>query len=289
MLLRLLAVLALLFPVDAAAIAQDRPQEALQLINAYRAQHGLSPLKMEARLALLARNQARDMLSRRRLDTRGSSGSTFEKRLRGAGYAFREAAQQVAMGYADERAVIGMWMSRRDSRDVLLNRGLTEAGIGYATSGGKALDHFWVVTLAAPTQPAAQNWRTEILRHVNRFRSRHLLPPLALDPVLNIAAQRHSDDMAQRDYFDHVAPSGSTVGDRVTRAGYRWRAVLENLAAGQENPREVVEGWINSPPHRKALLAPNIEDAGIGYTFRAQDGGVVRSYHYWTLNMGQKR
>jgi len=288
-LLRLLAILGLALLANAAMAANDSPLEALRLINGYRAQHGLAPLRMEARLALLARDQARDMLARRKLDTSGATGVTLEKRLRRAGYAFRQAAQQVAMGYPNEKAVIGMWMGRQDSRSLLLNGNLREAGIGYAAGGGEAIDHFWVVTLADPTVPAANNWRQEILHHVNRFRTRNGLRHLKLSSVLNIAAQGHSDDMAERDFFDHVTPGGSTVGDRATRAGYRWRTVLENLAAGQENPREVVEGWIGSPPHRKAMLVRDIDDAGVGYAFLAQDGGLVRSYHYWTLNMGRKR
>ena len=271
------------------AVAQDRPHEALDLINGFRAQHGLAPLRMEARLALLARDQAWDMLARRRLDSRNAAGLTLEARLRRAGYAYRQAAQQVAMGYPDGQAVIAMWMGRRDSRELLLNRNLREAGIGYAARGNEALDHFWVITLADPTGPVGGNWQREILRHVNQYRARNRLPSLSLNAALNIAAQRHSDDMATRDYFDHVTPNGCTVGERATRAGYRWQTILENLAAGQESPREVVEGWIKSPPHRKAMLAPDIEDAGVGYTFLAQDGGVVRSYHYWTLNMGRRR
>ncbi len=287
--LRLLAIAVVALLAGDAAASSDRSFEALRLINGYRAQHGLAPLRMEARLAVLARDQANDMLSRRKLDTRSRIGLTLEKRLRRAGYAFRQAAQQVAMGYPNGQSVVDMWLNRRDSRQLLLNRNLSEAGIGYAERGGVALDHFWVITLAEPTGPAAGNWRSEIMRHVNRYRARNRLQPLTLDPVLNIAAQAHSNDMAGRDFFDHVTPNGSTVGDRVTRAGYTWRKVLENLAAGQENPREVVDGWIKSPPHRKVLLARDIDDAGVGYTFMPQDGGVVRSYHYWTLNLGRKR
>jgi len=46
------------------------------------------------------------MMTRRRLDTAGPNGLTLEKRLRQAGYAFREAAQQVAMGYPNGKSVV---------------------------------------------------------------------------------------------------------------------------------------------------------------------------------------
>lgn len=286
---RILVIAAVTLLATGPAAAADRSLEALNLINGYRAQHGLAPLRMEARLAVLARDQAKAMSARRSIDTERTGGLTLERRLQRAGYAYRQAAQQVAMGYPDGRAVVDMWLGRRDSRQLLLDRNLSEAGIGYAQRGGEAFDHYWVITLAEPTGPATANWRRDILRNVNRFRARNGLRPLALDPVLNRAAQAHSEDMADRDFFDHVTPNGSTVGDRAKRAGYEWRTILENLAAGQDNPREVVEGWIKSPPHRRAMLEPDIDDAGVGYTFLSQDGGLVRSYHYWTLNMGRRR
>lgn len=284
-----LLVIAVAALLASGAAAADRSVEVLDLINGYRAQHGVKPLRMEARLSLLARDIANDMLARRDLDPQGPGGLTLEKRLSRAGYAFRQAAQQVAMGYPSGRSLVEMWLSRTDSRRFLLNRSLSEAGVGYARRGGETIDHFWVITLAEPSRPAPAGWRETVLRHINRYRANNGLPPVALDPVLNIVAQGHSDDMADRDYFNHVSPGGSTVGDRVARAGYEWSSVVENLAAGQESPREVVRGWIDSPPHRAALLARNIDQAGIGYTFLARDGGLVRSYHYWTLNMARRR
>jgi uncharacterized protein YkwD len=289
MMRRWLVIAALALLANGAAIAAGGSSEALDTINAFRASHGLKPLRIEARLALLARDQANGMMARRKLDSRSPDGLSLEKRLRKAGYAYRQATLQVAMGYPNGRSVVEVWMQSPDSRQVLLNRKLSEVGIGYAHQNGAPLNHFWVIMLAEPTRPAAANWRQEIMRYVNRYRSRNGLSALSLEPILNKAAQAHSDDMAARDYFDHVTPNGKTVGDRVTRAGYRWRSVLENLAAGQETPRAVVDGWINSPPHRRALLSDAIVDAGVGYTFLAQDGGLVRKFHYWTLNMGKPR
>ena len=89
-------------------------------------------------------------MTRRRLDTAGPNGLTLEKRLRQAGYAFREAAQQVAMGYPNGKSVVDEWLQRPDTRRMLLNQSLSEVGIGYARRGNGTLDHFWVITLAAP-------------------------------------------------------------------------------------------------------------------------------------------
>ncbi len=280
------AALALLTNV---AHTAEKPLEALEHINGFRAEHGLAPLRMEARLALLTRNQAMRIMKRHKRDPLDPMGVSLGKQLRRAGYAYKEAKQLVAVGPPNGKSAVDRWLRDHDSRQVLLSRRFREAGIGYARRKDGALKHFWVITLAEPTLPATFNWRREIMRQVNRYRANHGLGLLRIDPVLNIMAQGHSDDMAARDYFGHVTPNGKTVGDRATRAGYPWRTVLENLAAGQEKPSDVVKGWINSPPHRKALLAPNIDEAGVGYTFLAQDGGLVRSFHYWALNMGRRR
>jgi len=267
----------------------DPSADALRAINAARVENGLRPLRMEARLTRLARDHARDMVKRRYFDTRTPAGTSLETRLLRAGYAYRRAAQQIAVGYRDGGAIADRWLRRADSRQALLNPSFSEIGIGYAQRGSGMLDHYWSVVLAQPTRKVAADWRREVLRLVNRFRARNGRKALMLDASLNRAAQAHADDMAARDYFAHVTPDGKTVGDRATRAGYRWRTVLENLAAGQGAPSEVVAGWIGSPAHRRALLARDIEDAGIGYRFLARDGGRTRQNHYWALEMGRGR
>ncbi|MBT5111488.1 MAG: hypothetical protein HOM25_22630 [Rhodospirillaceae bacterium] len=301
---RFLAVclLGILYVADAGAgtntqlrVDAQRAAEALARINFYRAQHGAPALNMEARLAVMARDHARDMVRRDYIDTQSPLGDTLETRLRDARYPYRKAAQQVAVGSPTGKQLVDRWMTRPDSRGLILNRDWREVGIGYAAKrDGDArtrsvLDHYWVLTVAAPTRRADRRWRSEILERVNRFRAQYRLAPLSLNKRLNRAAQAHADDMAARDYFAHVSPDGETVGERAARAGYIWRSILENLAAGQDSPRETVEGWIRSPGHRKAMLDPTVAEAGVGYRFLSGDGGRTRQFHYWALNMALAR
>ena len=130
--------------------------------------------------------------------------------------------------------------------------------------------------------------RALIVHRINEFRAEYRLDPVRLNERLNIAAQAHADDMARRDYFDHVSPEGGTVGDRATTAGYTWRRILENLAAGHASPAEAVEGWKLSNDHRHAMLDRNVQEAGVGYTYLPEDGGRVRSVHYWALSLGRR-
>lgn len=85
---------------------------------------------------------------------------------------------------------------------------------------------------------------------VNKARADAGVGALTLEPHLNIAAQAHSQDQAQRGEMSHYGCDDSDPGDRVTRAGYVWWTVGENVAAGYGTVAEVFNGWMNSAGHR---------------------------------------
>ena len=87
---------------------------------------------------------------------------------------------------------------------------------------------------------------------------------LKLEPHLSAAAQAHAADMHAKDYFSHTAPDGSTVGTRVTRTGYRWSRVGENIAQGYKNVDEVMAGWLESDGHCANLMNPGFSKLGVG-------------------------
>ena len=85
------------------------------------------------------------------------------------------------------------------------------------------------------------------------------------------AARAHSNDMAINKEMTHEGSDGSAVGDRVTRAGYTWRAVAENVAWNQPDVRAVVQAWKDSPGHCRNLM-------GAAYT----NMGFAETNRYWT-------
>ncbi len=123
----------------------------------------------------------------------------------------------------------------------------------------------------------------EVVDRTNAERARHGLPPLAADARLTAAAQAHSADMVRRGFFAHESPDGSQVWDRAVAAGYAYRKVAENIAAGQRTADEVVHGWMHSPGHRANILDRDLTQIGVG---RAEGGphGV-----YWTQVFGAPR
>lgn len=108
---------------------------------------------------------------------------------------------------------------------------------------------------------------------------------LLWNPALGLAAQRHADDMAARNYFSHTSRNGATFVARVRNAGYRLRLAAENIAAGYTTPDEVVAGWMASPGHRANILNCGLREVGIGYGYNPGSTYGV----YWVQDFGTAR
>ena len=91
--------------------------------------------------------------------------------------------------------------------------------------------------------------------------------------------------MAVNRYMDHTGRDGSSPADRITRTGYKWRMVGENLASGIMTPEEAVAGWLQSPHHCENLMTPRFTEMGVAFAVNAAtDAGV-----YWTQTFGTPR
>tara|TARA_B100001093_G_scaffold336475_1_gene321319 strand:+ start:983 stop:1519 length:537 start_codon:yes stop_codon:yes gene_type:complete len=111
------------------------------------------------------------------------------------------------------------------------------------------------------------------------------VPPLEGHPLLDCAARRHSLDMAQRGFFDHVNPDGDAPDARILVTGYQPRAMGENIAAGAMTADDVVEGWMNSDGHCRNIMDGSFQQLGVGYIFDAD----VQYNRYWTQVFGTER
>lgn len=107
-------------------------------------------------------------------------------------------------------------------------------------------------------------------------------PPLKLSPLLSRVAREHSKDMAEHDRFDHTGSDGLSPGDRMTRAGYKWRMAGENIASGVTTAEAVVAGWLNSPHHCENIMGPQFAEMGIAYFYDPRSADGI----YWTQVFG---
>ncbi|MEV6979084.1 CAP domain-containing protein [Kitasatospora sp. NPDC093806] len=130
----------------------------------------------------------------------------------------------------------------------------------------------------ATTNPgggANTSFAQQVVDLVNVQRSQAGCGPLTADAKLNTAAQVHSDDMANRNFFDHASPEGYHADHRIEAAGYRWSSWGENIARGQKDPAAVMDSWMNSPGHRANILNCSFKQIGVGV--RTGTGGP-----WWT-------
>jgi len=158
-----------------------------------------------------------------------------------------------------------------------------------ATQPGRA-----VATRPQKTKPALRIAQLEKEIHllINKERTKHHLSALAWNNALSTIARKHSSDMAKRSYFSHFSPEGHDFSYRYKQNGYSCalpadgriylgaenifqnnlydRIVYVNDAAYYEWNSMVkiaettVQGWMNSPGHRKNILTPYWQSEGIG-------------------------
>lgn len=102
-------------------------------------------------------------------------------------------------------------------------------------------------------------------------------PPLTRSPALDEAARMHAEDMAQNSFLAHTGSDGSNPGDRVSRAGYEWRVVAENVATGQTSADDIAATWLDSAGHCANLMDAKYSETGIAYALNPGDGRDI----YW--------
>ncbi len=267
----------------AGALAQDAPaQPAPELVSALLASrsHGCgghagvrAPLHAVPRLNQAARRMAR--------------GEPADQAARESGYRSTRLFSANMSGYPAPAAVAQVMAEKYCT--ALSDPKLTDVGVHQQGAS-------WWIVLAAPFAPpppsAAATVSQAVLKLTNDARSQPrrcgatafaAAPPVRSNPLLDRAAAIHARDMAQHGALRHEGSDGSAPADRVSRAGYRWRSVAENIAAGQTTAPEVVRGWIGSPPHCANLMSPRFTDMGIGYAVNKDSADGV----YWAQVFGR--
>lgn len=83
-------------------------------------------------------------------------------------------------------------------------------------------------------------------------------------------AQYHADWMARTGKLGHQGDRGTWPADRVRIAGYDASAVGEVVAGDFENPINAINGWLQSPGHKRTILDPQYTQAGYGMAIDAR-------------------
>ena len=112
---------------------------------------------------------------------------------------------------------------------------------------------------------------------------------LCVHPALQRAAEAHSREMIRRDYHEHDSANGESFSRRLTRYGYRWTAVAENIAynpaKGLASANRVQSQWMKSSGHRTNILSKRYREVGIGAAYGRFKGDNVTM---WTADFGRR-
>ncbi|MBM0103902.1 CAP domain-containing protein [Steroidobacter sp. S1-65] len=228
---------------------------------------------------------AQPLRSNRELDVvarEWSKGGRLHEAIARSDYRATESASMRVEGSTDPQAILEVL--RKNYCQTITDPTFKE--IGTYRRG----DALWVVVAAPFVTPSVKDSAQvsqQALALVNAARAKPrkcgrssfpAVAPLRLSAVLNRAALIHSQDMANKDFFEHRGSDGSKVSDRVTRVGYTWRTVGENIAIGSQTAEAVVQGWIASPGHCANIMSPGFTEMGIAFVADPKsDAGI-----YWT-------
>lgn len=126
------------------------PVQAQKLINSYRAQKGLKPLRLNAQLAEAAALHSRDLSKNDRISHYGSDGSDTWDRVRRTGYQARLTAENVGTGQQTLGEVFRGWQKSPTHNANLLLPDAEEMGIALVNDPNTQFKTFWTLVVGSP-------------------------------------------------------------------------------------------------------------------------------------------
>ncbi|MBI5962500.1 MAG: hypothetical protein HY863_03405 [Chloroflexi bacterium] len=120
----------------------------------------------------------------------------------------------------------------------------------------------------------------EIISLINQARAAANIPTLTVNSILTAAAQSHSADMACNNFLGHTGSDGSSIYDRLLRAGYTGVGFSEIIAIG--TPQNAMSQWRADQGHWDVVLNAGVTEIGVGYAYYSSSdfGGYI------TVDMG---
>jgi len=113
-----------------------------------------------------------------------------------------------------------------------------------------------------PNSDIADN-EQEYINLLNVYRSDNTADEFTLDTELTVAAQRHANDMSDRNYFSHTTDvCGWSFSDRAESVGTTANA--EIIYQGSADAQSALDSWKDSPDHNEIMLYSSYTYIGVG-------------------------
>ncbi|MCU4180924.1 CAP domain-containing protein [Bosea sp. BH3] len=133
-----------------AAVSLD-PASAGRILNAYRASHGLGPVRPDPRLMGMAQRQA-DAMAKSNSLSHDAAGA-FAARVESAGLNGARAAENIGAGYFSTEEAFTGWRQSSAHNANLLMREATRYGIALAKDPRTSYGAWWALVVAADPEP----------------------------------------------------------------------------------------------------------------------------------------
>jgi uncharacterized protein YkwD len=181
------------------------------------------------------------------------------------------------------KVVFGISLFAASTAFVSICAGIYREPVLGQSSHGAATGHEPQARTKAQALPAVKldqtNVREKLIAAHNQIRAEAKLAALAVSNKLQTAAEQHARDMAERRKMTHEGSDGSSPLDRIKAQGYNYRRAAENIAAGRYTLDRLMNGWMESPPHKKNILG-SFSQIGAACAI-AEDGK-----RYWCVTFG---
>jgi uncharacterized protein YkwD len=125
-------------------------ERARDLINAYRKEKGLKPVKLNGELTNAAKAHSKDLSKWDRISHFGSDGSNPWDRVKRSGYNARLAAENVGTGQTDINEVFKGWQESPGHNKNLLLADAEHMGIALVQDPKTEFKTFWTLVLGTP-------------------------------------------------------------------------------------------------------------------------------------------
>ncbi|MDX5594935.1 CAP domain-containing protein [Pseudovibrio sp. SPO723] len=150
--------------LGACAIAPDEPayyrsleasdamidqQVAAQMISGYREQHGLGPVRVDAKLTSLAEAKAKDLAVSGGSNVSGREGEALARRMSQIGEGDTYAVENTSAGYRRWAEAFSGWRDSPKHQAVMLDPDITRIGIATAYAPSSKYKVFWSMIAAS--------------------------------------------------------------------------------------------------------------------------------------------
>ncbi|GAC1574572.1 MAG: hypothetical protein NVS3B9_6410 [Candidatus Doudnabacteria bacterium] len=136
-----------LLPANQAFSSAVTPVNILELTNQSRKAYSLSELQMNSALTLAAQKKAADMVKYQYFSHNSPGGKTPWDFIKGQGYNYIIAGENLAINFYDSQALENAWMNSPGHKANILNRDFQDIGIGVVQGEYKGVKAIFVVQL----------------------------------------------------------------------------------------------------------------------------------------------